>query len=251
MHMKIFLILITSSLIWADHHVPVKSEEKNNNPYIITRFFKKLSAEHSLVSTFEYRKDNDRNVIQGEFSFRRNISRFVQYGLDADISKGHRHDSDWVKETGDDWKWQDGEAEFGSSLFLKLKRDFYISDKSFSASANIKTHNNWTKTLLTLKPEFVLTYHHFSEGLHKFNIYLKNKIYIPFNYSDEDIYATWYYLGILFNYERNLKPFIFYAYKKQTWTPTDDFKKDHQAQSDQYKSESTLTYIGVGLNYYF
>lgn len=244
--MKIFLVLITSSIVLASH-IPETSEEKNLNPNLIARFFKDISPEHTLVSKIEYRKDNDRNVGIGEVSLRRNISRFVQYGLETDVSKGLRHDEDWDLVNGK-WKWRDGELEFSSALFLKLKRDFYIGEKTFTASVNIKTQNNWTKTLLTLKPEFVLTYHHFNEGIHKFNIYIKSTYYIPFNYSDEDIYASWYYVGFMHNYSKKIKPFIFYAIKEQTWTATDKYKEE---QLEEYKSKSTLSYVGLGLNYYF
>lgn len=244
--MKIFLILITSSIVLAAH-IPQAREEKDFNPYFVGRFFKDISSEHSLVTSLEYRKDNDRNVFIGEASLRRNISRYVQYGLESDISKGVRHDEDWIKSKGN-WEWQDGGLEFSSTLFLKLKRDFYLNQKTFSASVNIKTQNNWTKTLLTLKPEAIFTYHHFSKGIHKFNIYLKNSYYIPFNYSDEDIYATWYYIGYMHNYSKKIKPFIFFAVKEQTWTATDKFKEEHL---EAYTSKSSLSYIGIGFNYYF
>lgn len=250
--MKIFLILITSSLVIAGH-LPSTTEKKDFNPYLISRFFKTINNEHTIVTTIDYRKDDDRNTFSGEISLRRNISRFVQYGLEVDLTDGLRHDEDWViknKESGD-WQWKEGDLEFGSTLFLKLKRDFYISERTFSVSANIKTHNNWTNTLLTLKPEFNLTYHHFNNGVHKFNIYLKNTYYIPFNYSDEDIYTTWYYLGYVHNYSKQLKPAFFIAIKDQTWTPSDKYKETHPLESEQYKVKSTLSYIGIALNFYY
>lgn len=245
--MKIFLLMIMTSFCLADHHVPTGREKDNFNPYLQTRIFKTIDNFHSLALMLETRQDADRSVYGGELSFRRNISRYVQYGIEGDFFYGLRHDDSWKKQ-GDstDWKWDDKNSDLGTTLFLKLKRDFYIYKKTFSASLNFKTHNNWSRTLLTLKPELTITYHHFNNGAHKFNLYFKNKYYIPLNYSDEDVYATWYYLGALYNYKKNLMPYFFIALKEQTWTATDDFKESHDGEG--FKEKSTLTYVGIGLN---
>ncbi len=249
--MKIFLLLITSSIALAAH-IPQGQEKRDGNPYFISRFFKKIDNIHTIATTVEYRKEDSRNEATTILSLRRNVSRFVQYGFEADFNYGHRHDNDWQlsSETGT-WAWKKSSEnlDFGSSLFLKLRRDFTLGEKLFSASLNVKTHNNWTKTLLTLKPEATITYHHFSGGEHKYNIYFKNSYYIPLNYSSEDIYLKWYYLGWIFNYSKQVKPFAFIAYKEQVWTKSKDFKLNHPEEN--YSQESKLTYLGIGFNYYF
>ncbi|EQC47746.1 hypothetical protein M900_A0238 [Bacteriovorax sp. Seq25_V] len=233
-------------------HFPEGNEKQDGNPYFITRLFKTIDETHSIVTTVDLRKEDKRNEGNANISLRRNVSRFVQYGFEADLNYGHRHDNDWQQNTSTgNWSWKKSSEniDFGSSLFLKLRRDISIKEKLFTGSVNLKTHNNWTKTLLTLKPELILTYHHFDAGAHKYNIYFKNSYYIPLNYSSKDIYISWYYLGWMFNYSKQVKPFAFIAYKDQTWTKSKDFKRAHP--DENYELSSKFSYLGVGFNYYF
>lgn len=241
----IFALLIASSTL--AEHAP-SSEKKNFNPYGIFRVFKKLDHKHTLMGQTLYRKDNDRNVFGAELSYRRKVSKHIQYGIEADIYSGIRHDNDWIKENGS-WKWKDEGTEFGASLFLKFKRGLYfLPGTNWIGEINLKTHNNLTETLLSLKPEFKLTYIHFENGKPLYNIYTKFKYYVPLNYSSKDIYGKWLYLGTMLHWKKNLKPFIFLAYSSVSWTKSEEFENSHL--DEDYDAESKLSHIGIGLNYY-
>lgn len=256
MHTKIYSMKTTISILLAffsfstlaSYYVPA-SEKKDFNPYGVFRVFKKVDQKHKFVSSFFYRKDNDRNVMGADFSLRRKVSKNIQYGIEADIRSGIRHDNDWILENGS-WVWKDEkDAEFGASLFLKFKKGLYfLPGTNWVGEINFKTHNNWSETLLSLKPEASLTYIHFENGKPLYNIYTKYQAYIPLNYSSEDIYSKWLYIGSMLHWKKNMKPFIFVALKKETWTKSEEIEKAKPNQD--YKSESELSYIGIGLNYY-
>ena len=252
MHTKTYLIKITTSLLLTGFvlagAVPA-TEEKNTNPYGIFRIFKNIDKKHKFVGSYFYRRDNDRNITGLELSLRRKVSKFVSYGIEADVRTGMRHDDDWVWKDAK-WSWEDdSEPELGTSLFLKFKRGLYfLPGTNWVGSINLKTHNNWTKTLMTLKPEASLTYIHFANGKPIYNIYTKVQYYIPLNFGQDDIYQKWLYLGTMLHWKDNLKPFLFVAYKEENWTQSKDFEE--RLPNEEYSSKSKLSYIGIGLNYY-
>lgn len=251
-----FLIRTTISILLAAQalagHVPASEEKNNTNPFFIGRAFKNINDQHKLVATAFIRKDDSRTIKGLEASLRRKVNKETYYGIESDITIGNRHDDNWEQNDSGDWYWSNksSDVELGSSLFLKFKRQLrLLPGKTWVGELNFKTHNNWTKTLLTLKPEASLTYIHFEEGKPIYNLFTKLKFYIPLNYSNEDIYAKWIYIGTLYHYTKNLKPTFFFATKKETWTNSKDFDKIHPGEN--YTQKSTLSYIGLGLNYYF
>jgi hypothetical protein len=232
----------------AQYYVPA-SEKSDMNPYGVFRLFKKIDDKHKAVSSVFYRKDDDRNVFGADLSLRRKVNKYVQYGIEADLRSGIRHDDDWIVENGS-WKWEDeSDLELGTSLFLKFKRGLYfLPGTNWVGEINLKTHNNWSETLLTLKPELKLTYIHFKDGKPLYNIYTKYQSYVPLNYSSEDIYQRWLYIGTMLHWKKKLKPFIFVALNKATWTKSEEIEK--QKPNQDYKADSELSYLGIGLNYY-
>jgi hypothetical protein len=242
-----FLIISLGLSAFAAHEP--SSEKESLNPYGIFRIFKTIDKKHKFVASTFFRKDNDRNTYGADFSLRRKVSKHVQYGIEGDVKSGIRHDDDWIIPNGT-WEWEDeSSTEFGTTLFLKFKKGLYfLPGTNWIGEINLKTHNNWTETLLTLKPEATLTYVHFANGKPLYNIYTKLQYYIPLNYSTEDIYQKWLYLGTMLHWKKNLRPFVFIALKDETWTRSEAFEQGHL--NADYKATSELSYIGIGLNYY-
>ncbi len=244
---KIIFLLITSShfFVKADITKPSPRDESKTAPSFVIRGFYQLNEETKLIPHYRYEKRADRNFHQFGSKIQKKIDQTLHYGAQLNLNSGERNENDW-KLNGGTWGWEDEKAfEFETSVYLLKK---IILSKSMRVDLVAEGIRNWSEVLFTLAPEIRVNYFLSVDKEFFSNIYFKYKPYIPLNFSREDVYRESFYLGMFFNYTDKLKPTIFLKHMRTTWNESEQFTN---LRAGSYSFKSDLTFIGLGLNYYF
>ncbi len=249
----IFSILITSNIL-AHHHTvtegrAVGNGEDSSGLAHEVNFIKK-HKQHTYSSKIFYRYDKGRDVSGLNLKYKKKAKNNLNYGFTAHVTRNERNDNDW-RDVNEQWIWLDkNDIEFSSTVFTTLRIPLgnptttkYLLELTGYGS------NNWTEELLTISPEAKLTYFSINNGNFDYALYFKLRSYIPLNFGDKDIYKNSLYIGYLYNYSPNLKPYFFIVKTIAYWTKSKEFDEDFPGEQG-YDYKSNLNHIGLGINIY-
>lgn len=228
--------------------IPNDEKSEKNSRYIV-RYFQKFTPKIKSLIEYDYRTDTGNKSVQNlKLGARYRIHKNLKLGAFYKIAKGQRHDDDWVWKSWT-WKWEDTqdrsedmiqlEASYRNNLFGLENTTFEIR-----LSDEVNFYND--QNSLKLRPG--ITHFFFNDKGPSFNLYAFYEAYIPLNYGESTIYEQWIYTGLIYHFNKNIKPGVFYNYKSGTWTQSQDFK-DRNLGS--YQADHSSHYLGLNLNLYY
>jgi hypothetical protein len=204
---------------YASHHgvdADVGSESELN-----LRIFKKYKDNVRFLVEFKLRNEVEENKIK---SFRSGgyvrVAKNWKIGLFYERLKGVLHSSDWIwKWEGGKWlwAWDDTSDRLEEMLTLDVTYRKLIGKAWVFELKNRFTHNDYNHNkFFRIRPGF--TYFWKKDAMPFINWFFQYEAYIPQNnYSEESIYESWLYSGMLYHLNQNYKIGGFFARKKVTW----------------------------------
>ncbi len=242
---SLFIIFLSFPLF--GHHLPPSTENDTAKSFHLN-VFKKLSSKLKLKlkSSFRLRKQkNDEKQVSlgGQYRLSHHWFSFIH----VEQLYGQRSDNDWIHIDG--WHWRDNKSQsqqkVGAGLIYKTILIDWKLPLLFEGKTSVDHNLTTGHRTLKLSPMLRMTFFKDSDPL--LSPYLKYEAYLPHNFSDETIYQSWFYMGLIYHFQE-FNPFIFYSSGSQKWTGSDSFKTRFNTT---YLTEMKIKEIGIGitLNY--
>ena len=236
--------LITLSLksSLASHIPTIESNHKHYQTDL--RFWKKHKQLKPLLE-FQYRNQKDQSDYKSlRLGTKYRLSKHFKTGLYYRRSYGLRHDDDWVV-SNKKWFWTNTKERSEDILITEIEfLGLFPTKSQISYNFNLRYQYNTHNDHQTLKVRPGITY--FANS--KLAIFLRYDLYLPLNFSEENIYERWAYLGLFYKLNNFMKVGPYISKGSQAWTTSKKFEDTHEIE--KYTSTHKITRVGLALNFY-
>lgn len=250
---KLPLFFLISFLTFAHDHVPA-GDEKHVHAHdyqFDLRFFKKINSKINLMFELEnivHEKRNNETQIMAGGKYR--VNSHFKIGAYLGSIWGMRHDEDWVKTQSPDWGWRNTSSRDEQFLVLEsIWRDNYDLFRMFIGELRLRFFQTFRfdKQTLRIRPKISTTI--LKDGLAFCTLFIMHERYLPINYSSEDLYAYWTYLGLMFHPQASFDWGPFVSIGQEVWSPDDALIR--KTTNDNWKSVEEAVRLGFNLNFYY
>lgn len=204
------------------------------------KYQKKLTGLFDLA----YRDELDERRL---FSFRLGsyykLHKNLKLGAFYERQYGKRHDEDWKKSdpATNSWDWVDTKSR-GENLFIFDLTPRY-SWGDYLAEIKLRYETNRSNSNSTLKVRPGISYFWFKDGIPFMSFFTQYEMYYALNFSDEQIYEKWLYLGALHHYHKHVKWGGYVAKRTVRWTDYPGFRE--QIPQTSYRNKVSTTVLGL------
>lgn len=250
---KFLFLVFLSHFVLAHDHVPGSGESHTHvHDYQMNlRLFKRIHEKWNLMVeleniTHEERNDELQILLGGKYRF----SPKIKFGAYVGTNWGMRHDEDWIKKQAPDWGWRNTKSRDEQFVVLEaIAREDFELIRNLVAELRLRAFQTmrFDKQTIRLRPKLMTTF--FKEGRSYCSLFFMHEIYIPMNYSSEDLYAQWTYVGILFHGKNRVDWGPFISIGKEVWSP--DKKLLQKTTTDSWKVEEEAIRLGLNFNLYY
>lgn len=241
----VFFFFIFSLSAHADHG-PVHNESGFESEEVLRLFYTQNDFRYMLeIENSQKLEDQDEANFTLGFKYR--LFQNLKVGLFYTKAYGQRYEEDWIKPAAANWQWRDTEKRGEDHFTLELSPRYQFSSKLVGELRVSYVYNDFNSDQ-TLKARPGLTYFLFNKGKPWFNFYLHHEVYQSLNFSKNDIYESWSYLGVQYFADESflLGPYI--ATRKTRWAST---KTQEAILGNSYNGEVNGFMLGFVANFYF
>ncbi len=192
---------------------------------------------------------NKQTQYHGVVGGRYRLSENIRLGLHYRGQKNQRNNENWVQDHYG-WRFNEEHNDWESIVYPELSLRFLLSSR---IRLELREHYEWNLLFSQqgVRHRTTLDYFFGVQSSNPKSLYFSNEIFLPTNYSRQQINEMWNYLGYRFGLTDRKSLGISIAYVEWTWRESNDFLKSFP--SETYSSTDrafflTLHYV-VGITH--